>query len=678
MRQLRDSPSETTPDRTHRGPINSSRPDPSVGRNGVSGPTPTDRQYHRVPALDGLRGLAVAAVVVYHLSPDLLPGGFLGVSVFFVLSGYLITSLLFREGHGTGRIGMARFWGRRFRRLLPAALLGLAVAVAVAAVAGDAHQLRTLPGDVAASALYLVNWRFIAQGAPYGAHYLQPSVVQHYWSLAIEEQFYLVVAATAALLARFARRRSTWALVLGSMAVASMAATVALGPGDETRIYFGTGTRAFELLAGAVLAVVLDGRIGTTHRPRHGRGLQVLGLAAGGLLAVALVTVSLDTSAIYRGGLWVVAGLTVVVVVAARGPGPLGRALSWRPLTLLGLVSYGVYLYHWPLFIWLSPERTGLDGARLAVVRLGATAVLATASFVLLEQPIRRRRWHAGATRGVALAVCGGVLVVGSAVAVGSHAQARALVAAPDIVLPTTSVPQASTPPGEVAVGPPHRVLFLGDSMLHDAFPAMQAGLASNGIDSSVIGGPGQSLMSDHGRWLDELSTAVATGDPDVVVLESCCGTEEPWIDASGQQFDGTSPTYWTAWRQLADDATSRAGARGARVVWVLPPPADGDKSNWYGPIRERMVEVGRIERGIVGARPAVGLVDWGVLAAPDGSYAATLPDTGGNPVQIRAADGVHFSPAGQALQARVTIEQVLADWNRLGGRVTAPNRAHS
>lgn len=621
----------------------------------------------------------MAAVVVYHLSPDLLPGGFLGVSVFFVLSGYLITSLLFREGQGTGRIGLARFWGRRFRRLLPAALVGLVVAVGVAAVAGDAHQLRTLPGDVTAAALYVANWRFIAQGAPYGAHYLQPSVVQHYWSLAIEEQFYVVVALTAALLARFARRRSTWMLVLGAMALASMAATVALGPGDETRIYFGTGTRAFELLAGALLAVIIDGRIGTTHRPRHRQRLQVLGLAAGALLAVALVTVSIDTRAVYRGGLWVAAGLTVLVVLAARVPGPVGRALSWRPLTALGLVSYGVYLYHWPLFIWLSPERTGLDWARLAVVRLGATAALAVASYVLVEQPIRHQRWPLGTPRWVALAGCAGLLMMGGAVAVGSQAQARAVVAAPDIVLPTTSVPPPFTPVGTAVIGPPHRVLFLGDSMLHDSFPAMQAGLAVQGIDASAIGGPGQSLMSDQGRWLGKLSEAVAAQDPDVVVLESCCGTEEPWIDSSGQPFDSASFGYWDAWRRLADDATARAGARGARVLWVVPPPADGDKSLWYGAIRERMVNVTEVERAIVTAQPAVGLVDWGVLAAPDGSYAAALPDTSGNPVPIRAADGVHFSPAGQALQAKVTVEQLLAGWTRLGGRVSGPSdRTHS
>ncbi|HEY5156155.1 MAG TPA: acyltransferase family protein, partial [Acidimicrobiales bacterium] len=621
-----------------------------------------------------------------HLSPDLLPGGFLGVSVFFVLSGYLITSLLLREGQGTGRIGLRRFWGRRFRRLLPAALVGLAVAVAVAAVAGDAHQLRTLPGDVTAAALYMANWRFIAQGAPYGAHYLQPSVVQHYWSLAIEEQFYVVVALVAAVLARFARRRSTWAIVLGLMAAASMAATVALGPGDQTRIYFGTGTRAFELLAGALLAVVVDGRIGSgAHdpHPRRRAVVQLAGLAAAVALAAALVTVSLDTGAIYRGGLWVAAGLTVVLVVAARVPGPLGRALSWKPLTALGLVSYGVYLYHWPLFIWLSPEATGMDGARLAVVRLAATAVLAVGSYVLVEQPVRHRRWPVGGARSLVVATAVGAVVVLCSVMVGSGAQARAVVSTPDIALPTTSVPagapDAPASAAAVAVGPPHRVLFLGDSMLHDAFPAMQADLAAQRIDSSAIGGPGQSLMSSQGAWLNELADAVTAQDPDVVVLESCCGTEEPWIGPDGQREDSASFAYWDAWRQLAGQATERAGAHGARVVWVLPPPADGDKSLWYGAIRERMVNVAQVERAIVAADPRVGLIDWGVLAAPDGTYAASLPDTSGNAVEIRAADGVHFSPAGQALQARVTVEQLLSNWTRLGGRVSGPaDRAHT
>jgi hypothetical protein len=182
--------------------------------------------------------------------------------------------------------------------------------------------------------------------------------------------------------------------------------------------------------------------------------------------------------------------------------------------------------------------------------------------------------------------------------------------------------------------------------------------------------------MTGPGRWLDELDRAIAERDPDVIVLESCCGTETPWVASDGRTFDPASTPYWDEWRRLVDVATVRAGARGARVLWALPPPADGVKSLWYGDIRGRMLKVAAIERDIAAAHPGVGLIDWGVLAAPDGSFSATLPDRSGQQVEIRAADGVHFTPTGQALQARVTVDQLLAVWGRTGGRAGDGSRA--
>ena len=626
----------------------------------------------RIRALDGLRGIAVAAVVIYHLSPDLLPGGFLGVSVFFVLSGYLITTLLLGESGATGSIGLRRFWGRRFRRLMPAALATLAVAIVVAALIGDAHQLKTLPGDVTAAALYVANWRFIAVGTTYGAHYQQPSVVQHFWSLAIEEQFYVVVALVAALLARFAPSRRTWFLTFGGLAIASMATTIVLGPTDTNRVYFGTFTRAFELLAGSLLAIALNGRAFAPRSAWGRRALQVAGVGALAVLLVAFAQVHIENRWLYRGGLWVAAGVTVAVLLALRSPGLLSRALAWRPLVALGLISYGVYLYHWPLFIWLTPATTHLDGLALAAVRLGATFTLAIGSYWLLEQPIRRRRWSLPlpATAGLVTVVV--VTIISASVLVGSQATARAIVTAPDLVLaePTT-LPGAPPPtPADVTpLPPPATVLMVGDSMLHDGFPAMQAGFRAVGTEATAIGGPGQTLTGNSARWLDEISAAVDAGDPDVVVLESCCGSLDPYIAPDGTRIEIDTPAFWDEWASLVGQATDRAGTRGARVMWVLPPPADGVKSLWYGDIKERMLKVATIERSLAGARPEVRLVDWGVLSAPDRSYSATLPDQNGKTVVIRDEDGVHFSPVGQALQARATVEQVLDAWRRSGGR---------
>jgi len=660
----------------------------------------------------------VLAVVLYHLAPDRLPGGFLGVSMFFVLSGYLITSLLLTESSESGQVGLRNFWRRRFRRLLPAALVGLALAVVVAALVGDPHQLRTLPGDVVSAAAYVANWHFISQGVAYGVHYQQPSVVQHFWSLAIEEQFYIVVALLAFALARLSASRRTWAIVFASLAAASMAATVLLGPGDQMAIYFGTGTRAFELLAGSLLAILVSGRIVSRHPdtgPAAGRrrrvrrlGAQAVGVVALLALVASFALVHIGDPIVYRGGLWVIAGLTVAVVVAMRSSGPMSKALSWRPLAGLGLVSYGVYLFHWPLFILISDSTVHGPAWVVPVARIGATAAATAFSYVLIEQPVRLQRWALPPVRVVAILSVSFMLIIGASVAVSGQAHDRAVVAAPDVAIPTptttvvdtadappapsstddseairqsvadaavdagAAVPTSSRASSDPAVAGPRpleRVVVMGDSMMQDAFPTMQADFAEHGVSSSSVGAPAQTIMTGNGHWLAELKQVVEAEDPDVVVLESCCGDQVPFALPNGHVVSSDDPIFWFAWDVLVHLATDIASSRGARVMWVLPPPADGIKSLWYGDIKERMGKVGDIERKVVHERPGVQLVDWSVLSAPDGTYSPTMPDRSGNLITVRADDGVHFSPAGQALQAQTTVEQVLANWSAANGR---------
>ena len=693
-----------------------------VMETAVSIAEPTRRAHTgtvRVPALDGLRGIAVLAVVLYHLAPDRLPGGFLGVSMFFVLSGFLITSLLLSESATSGHIGLRDFWRRRFRRLLPAALLGLALAVVVAALVGDPHQLRTLPGDVASAAAYVANWHFIAQGVAYGVHYQQPSVVQHFWSLAIEEQFYIVVALLAFGLARASARRRTWALVFGALAVASMGATLALGSGHEIEIYFGTGTRAFELLAGSLLAIAVTGRIGRPAGSDRATGvLRRFGPQSAGALALlalgaAFVVVRIGDPIVYRGGLWIIALLTIVVLLAIRSTGFLSRALSWRPLTVLGLVSYGVYVFHWPLFILISDSTVHGAVWVVPVLRLTATAACTVASYYLIEQPVRLQRWSLPPVRVVAVLSVSFMVIIGASVAVGGQAHDRAVVAAPDVAIPTpttlarpsssidAAVPTSADPdglkaalsqvvtsatsspalpepssstPATTGAAEVSSVLVMGDSMMQDAFPTMQADFATQGIRSFTVGAPAQTIMTGNGHWLADLKHVVDTEDPDVVVLESCCGDQQPFTLPNGTVVTSDDPVFWIAWDVLSHIATDIAQSRGARVMWVIPPPADGIKSTWYGDIKERMGKVADIERKIVRERPEVQLVDWSVLSAPDGSYSATMADRSGNEVTVRADDGVHFSPAGQALQAQTTVDQVLANWAAAGGRPTPPS----
>jgi peptidoglycan/LPS O-acetylase OafA/YrhL len=368
---------------------------------------PARGRLPHLPGLDGLRGLAVLGVLAFHGGIDAVGGGFLGVSLFFTLSGFLITLLLLDEHRATGTIGLRAFWGRRFRRLLPAALLAIALATFVLWRVGDPGSLHGFRADGFAALGYVANWRFILAGQSYASVFEAPSPLLHFWSLAIEEQFYLVFPLVALAVLRAARgSRRTFAIVLGGMFVVS-AALPSLLHGSDDRVYFGTDTRAAELLAGALLAVALTSLL-ARHARHHGRaerglnalhevfdpkGRRVLGLLGVGALLVMVamwVTTAQSTRWVYTGGLPVYAALTAFVIFAAVLPGsPVARALAIRPLRWIGLISYGVYLYHWPVLWVLTPERTGLATVpRLALAAI-ITFGLALASYHLVERPIR-------------------------------------------------------------------------------------------------------------------------------------------------------------------------------------------------------------------------------------------------------------------------------------------------
>jgi len=347
----------------------------------------------RFTGLDGLRGLAVIAVLTFHQGFPWARGGYLGVSLFFTLSGFLIARLLIAEVEQTGGLRLGAFWGRRLRRLAPAALLTLLLVCVFGAVFATESQRSSLRGDVWSSIANVTNWRFISSSSSYGDLFKDPSPVQHFWSLAIEEQFYLVfplVVAGAAFVALKLSRsalgvRRLLATVVVVLMLASLAAQLLFGSVD--RLYYGTDTRAFELLAGVLLACVW--RPGAARRG-VAWALATIGAA---LFAVTLglwATAGFGGSWLFDGGLAGVAIVSVVVIAAATVPGPVRMIGSWRPLVAVGLVSYGIYLFHWPVYLALDPERTGMQGWRLFAVRLCATGALAVASYSLLEMPIRR------------------------------------------------------------------------------------------------------------------------------------------------------------------------------------------------------------------------------------------------------------------------------------------------
>ena len=288
------------------------------------------RRLPFLPALEGLRGVAVLVVLLFHAEVPGVGGGFLGVSTFFTLSGFLITRLLTAEGERDGRIGLRAFWGRRFRRLMPAALVGLAAIALLASLFGDYTQLQRLREDGIAALLYFANWWLIISGAAYDDLMGSPSFIQHFWSLAIEEQYYAVFPLVAAvLLARGGRR--PLAIVLGLGTLASWVWMFALGSADvaTARIYYGTDTRSGELLVGGLLALLLSGRTLSRDQGRILAVLGVLGLCA----SAALWTLaSVESLWLYRGGLACYAIASTALIAGCVAPSSrVARSTASRP-----------------------------------------------------------------------------------------------------------------------------------------------------------------------------------------------------------------------------------------------------------------------------------------------------------------------------------------------------------
>ncbi|HLK45693.1 MAG TPA: acyltransferase, partial [Acidimicrobiales bacterium] len=398
--------------------------------------SPEGPRLSYVGALDGVRALAVAAVIAYHAGVTHVTGGFLGVDAFFTLSGFLITSLLLGESRRTGTIALGGFWARRARRLLPCLLLVLCFVGLFSWLAVPQGQYPGLRLDSLATLFYVANWHFILQGSSYFSQVLPLSPLTHTWSLAIEEQFYvvwpLVVLAAVAL---FRRSAATVLLVVASAgALASTVWMRADAPGhlsDPTRLYYGTDTHAMTILVGAALACALallaKGRDPSTLRARGALGVaaQALGGAGAAVLAYLAVTVDFKTPWLYLKGGYLLAGLAaaaVLVSVVTVPNGPLGRALSLPPVRFVGRVSYGLYLWHYPLFLWLDHAHTGFSGLHLLAVRVVATLCVATASFYLVERPIRHGLVLRG-TRAV-LATAGAVVATVSMILATSLAAA--------------------------------------------------------------------------------------------------------------------------------------------------------------------------------------------------------------------------------------------------------------
>ena len=363
--------------------------------------------------IQGLRAVAVSLVLVFHLAPESLTGGFVGVDVFFVISGFLITLHLL-EHVPTGPRDLVRFWSRRVRRLLPASLLVLGVTLVASRALAPETQWANTAHQVRAAALYVLNWRLSADAVDYLASENAPSPVQHFWSLSVEEQFYFVWPVLLLLLALAARRlgRRPVPVVLGGLLVVvagSLAYSIHLTATNPAAAYFVTPTRVWELGAGGILACA------TVLRPGRPRNRIAVPLAWAGFAAIAWTASGYTGSTPFPGWQAAVPVLGTAAVIAARserGPGSPGHLLALPPVQWLGEVSYSAYLWHWPMVV-LLPQVTGhaLTWTDRSVV-LVATLLLAALTKNFVEDPFRRPGWAVPLPKPFLVAVTAMALVV--------------------------------------------------------------------------------------------------------------------------------------------------------------------------------------------------------------------------------------------------------------------------
>jgi peptidoglycan/LPS O-acetylase OafA/YrhL len=677
--------------------------------------------------LDGLRALAIIAVLLYHGGVSWDGGGFLGVEVFFVLSGFLITSLLVNEWLESGTIALRAFWARRARRLLPALFCLVAVIGVYYAIAGTSQAIPGLKGDGIATLLYFANWHQIATGASYFAATGPVSPLTHTWSLAIEEQFYIVwpllflgVLSLAA--RRRARRRASprddsdakrrsLRLLLSVSVAGTLASWVEMallydGGRGLNRVYYGTDTRAAGLLVGASLAIALaihrrqavDARTTalSTTRARALGAVAVLALA--GVLA-AMGIVGGNTSWVYPYGL---AGLdaAVAVIIAAAVLAPkalITRALSWTPLRAIGQISYGLYLWHYPLFLWLDSSSTGISGGALLGLRLSLTVLVSVVSYFAIEQPIRERKLPAWLVRSLAPLAAGGAV---ASLLVASTASALPLGDPPVSTLPQTTttslkgtapacqvkLTDAATyglapPPAAKAASfeytslgkheltwkgsstetfntcPPKKVLLIGDSLAFTLGVGMLKDENEYGVELADAGILGCAFTSEgelnvSGTWEGQSAgcpDALQTWAKDEKILHAqAVVVELGYRDQFNWRIDGHvehlgDPAFDAYVQQRIDKYVKVLGANGTKVLflsvpWSKPPAqANGSPSPAASPARHAKINA-MLETAVKLDPGNAAVLDLDDTVSPGNHYDAKVNG------QLCRFDGIHFT----------------------------------
>jgi peptidoglycan/LPS O-acetylase OafA/YrhL len=656
-------------------------PSTSVGAVAPTGaPGTTDR---RLPALDGIRAVAVIAVLFFHAGVGWFGGGMLGVDMFFALSGFLITSLLVAEHERSGTLRLGRFYERRARRLLPALFLMLLLVAAYAAWFAEPDTLASIRGDAVSTLFYVSNWHFIVSDQGYFVHFGPPSPLLHTWSLAIEEQFYLVWPLVTLLVLRWGSRR-TLAKVAALGAVASVALTwVLFATGESTtRLYYGSDTRAQAIMVGACLGALgpasgwLRRHPGWSERTAGSRTIGLLGLSGAVACLWAIHAVSGDSPLLYHGGfaLMALATSAVIMAVIAQPQSVLARALSWGALDYVGRISYGLYLYHWPLFLMIDNAHTGLLGWQLLAVRLAATGAVAACSYHFVEQPVRQRSffrtWRAAAAVPIGVAVLLFAIVVSTVTPVVATVPRRAM------EVPSTITTANLEKSYGFTRGQTVHTLLLGDSLaltlgqgLGDDASAWGVQVQDDGVvgcdldpDSTVnIEGSISKAAQGCVDWPRTWAADVKRLDPDVVAIElGRWEVSDRIVDGRWTQIG--APVWDRLLTRLLNEAITVVSQRGAKVVLFTLPyvqqtteQPNGQPWDINQPIRTN--EYNAIVRQVAARhRGVVTVIDLNRLLDPAGHYTSYLDG-----VRVRNSDDEHPSVAGGQLLRPVILPQLLA-----------------
>ena len=589
-------------------------------------PTAPVKRLQYLPALDGLRALAVIMVVAYHLDMPWARGGFLGVDLFFVISGFLITTLLLREREDTGRLAIGSFWFRRFKRLVPPVVVMVLATVVATRLWGVPEQWNSVRVDATAALGYVANWRFVVADQSYFASTLGPSPLRHTWSLALEEQWYfvwpVVVAGLCVLAARSTRRRWLPLGVISALAVVSAGLMAVLyDAADPSRVYYGTDTRGQQLLVGAALACVVF-QVPTLRSHRWVKNRYLMNGALAAFVCVAAV-VDDEAAWLYHGGLLVLSLLAAVVVAGVSVPAT-ESPLPWltaEPLLWLGRRSYAMYLWHWPVIVFVgAPMGLDLTGLPLVFIQIPITLLLADMSYRLVESPARRpRRSQVPFLAGWSVAAVGAVLV--ASIILIAPTGRRQVIA--DVVRPgaaSTLVPDVAAPSAQaVAADPiprdgsalegsaveqasaamapwPDAIIF--DDVLAEAGPItaasapVQERLLLLGDSTAVVMSTGQPVSA---RWHTEAFARLGCSTTRGATIDtgSSRGTDHPdecagWRDEWALSRDIVDPDVavvmtgaWEVLDHVVDDQTYRF-------------PSD----EWTVVVRAAVADAARVARG--------------------------------------------------------------------------------